>query len=451
MANQYWTNPSVLALAGEHGDPVAVITRIARTVALDAMADGWKGPPFDPFELARRQGIEVVPREELRDARTVPVADERVRVEFNPNRPRGRLRFSIAHELAHAFFPDAAEAIRYRSGPSARADDWQMEMLCNIAAAELLMPVGTFIALGGAPLELPDLMRLRNQYDVSTEALLRRVVTLSDEPVTFFTASRPGDDRSDTPFRLDYVLRSRDGAPSPPPHLILPMQTLVRHCTAVGYADGGRETWDPGLGPLDIQAVGIPPFPGRVMPRVAGLLRTPDQSASERPRIRHVLGDASEPRTGGHWIIGHIVNDRTPNWGGAFARVLSGKHHALQDEFRHWAADPANLALGRVHFAKLEDGNIVASMVAQRDYGPRGRLKYGVLREALEQVANEARQAGASVHLPRIGAGMAGGQWDVIEEIIDLTLVRCGIEVTVYTLPGEHFEPSAQTALPIGG
>jgi hypothetical protein len=50
--------------------------------------------------------VPAVPREDLYDARLVPAEGGRVRLEFNPTRPRGRVRFTIAHELAHTFFPD---------------------------------------------------------------------------------------------------------------------------------------------------------------------------------------------------------------------------------------------------------------------------------------------------------------------------------------------------------
>jgi hypothetical protein len=41
----------------------------------------------------------------------------------------------------------------------------------------------------------------------------------------------------------------------------------------------------------------------------------------------------------------------------------------------------------------------------------------------------------ASVHMPRIGSGQAGGNWDIIEELVDHHLCAQGIRVTVYDLP----------------
>ena len=60
---------------------------------------------------------------------------------------------------------------------------------------------------------------------------------------------------------------------------------------------------------------------------------------------------------------------------------------------------------------------MIVSMVAQQGYGPGAvtRLRYDALREALAAVADLAARTGASVHIPRIGAGQAGGRWDLIE------------------------------------
>jgi hypothetical protein len=48
----FWTNSSVLALGGEDADQI--VTERAQQIALQAMSEGWRGPPYDPFELADR-------------------------------------------------------------------------------------------------------------------------------------------------------------------------------------------------------------------------------------------------------------------------------------------------------------------------------------------------------------------------------------------------------------
>jgi O-acetyl-ADP-ribose deacetylase (regulator of RNase III) len=50
----------------------------------------------------------------------------------------------------------------------------------------------------------------------------------------------------------------------------------------------------------------------------------------------------------------------------------------------------------------------------------------------LKKLAAEAKNLEASVHMPRIGCGLAGGKWEEIEPIITDELTSQGIEVSVY-------------------
>lgn len=65
----------------------------------------------------------------------------------------------------------------------------------------------------------------------------------------------------------------------------------------------------------------------------------------------------------------------------------------------------------------------------------RPPIRYEAVRKGLENVAEFAIDHDASIHMPRIGAGLAGGDWHTIEGIIKETLAARGIEVTVYDLP----------------
>ena len=124
-------------------DPIEVITAEARNVVFRAFERGWAGPPFDPFALANLLAIETIPTSEVHDARTVPAGGNRFRIEFNPDRPHRRIRYSIFHEIAHTLFPDCALMIRNRGVHKASTgDEWQLETLCNLAAAEFLLPTG---------------------------------------------------------------------------------------------------------------------------------------------------------------------------------------------------------------------------------------------------------------------------------------------------------------------
>src|SRR5581483_10853484 len=169
IAEPTWTNKSVLALARE-ADPVEIVLAKARELTFSALELGWSGPPYDPFRLAELLNIRVIANEDVPDARTTPSAG-RLRIEFNPNRPAARINYSIAHEIGHSFFPDCAEMIRNRSKHAGSKDEWQLEMLCNLAAAEILMPIGTLREVDLEP-KIDRVLDLRKEYNVSIEAML---------------------------------------------------------------------------------------------------------------------------------------------------------------------------------------------------------------------------------------------------------------------------------------
>lgn len=373
--SRFWTNPSVLEFADGH-DPIEAVTVRAREIVFDAVQAGWNGPPFDPVGLARRLGIEVAARDDLSDARVFADGDH-LCIEFNPTRPRGRLRYSIAHEIAHTFFPDVGAELRHRTAMAAvddgtGDDDWQLEMLCNIAAAELLVPSIALPSdeLDEAVLDIDHLMALRAAFDVSAEAILRRAAQATHHAVTVFAAARVRDSSGAPAFRLDYSVPSRTWDAGLRRGLRFESKVLSM-CTAVGYTATGIEAWSSAGQEHAVSAVGLPPYPGQSLPRVGGLLLRDVSPSSAVPSISYVTGDATEPRGSAPRIIAHVVNDVARSWGGAgFAVQLGRRLPQGSQAYRAWTiARPDNLRLGQTHIVDLADGVTVASMVAQEGYG----------------------------------------------------------------------------------
>jgi O-acetyl-ADP-ribose deacetylase (regulator of RNase III) len=61
-------------------------------------------------------------------------------------------------------------------------------------------------------------------------------------------------------------------------------------------------------------------------------------------------------------------------------------------------------------------------------------IDYDALQKCLSKAGDEVSKFAASIHIPRIGAGLAKGDWTTIEELIDQELLKRGINVTVYDL-----------------
>lgn len=159
--------------------------------------------------------------------------------------------------------------------------------------------------------------------------------------------------------------------------------------------------------------------------------------------LRYLSGDATRPAGEGDKIIIHVCND-LGKWGKGFVLALSRRWMAPERKYREmfpregFVSNP--LRLGMVQFVEVELGMSVANMVAQHGIYPLGGkppIRYGELRYCLETVAGQALSEGASVHCPRIGAGLAGGDWQVIERMLHDTLVSKGVDVSVYDLPGK--------------
>ncbi|WP_217236542.1 macro domain-containing protein [Streptomyces sp. AC555_RSS877] len=152
--------------------------------------------------------------------------------------------------------------------------------------------------------------------------------------------------------------------------------------------------------------------------------------------IRYVRGDATVPSVKGVKLIAHVCND-IGGWGKGFVLALSRRWPEPEAAYRAWHRDRAanDFALGAVQFVQVERYVWVANMVGQRGIrtGSKGvPVRYEAIDTALGRLADKAEEIGASVHMPRIGCGLAGGKWPRVEPLITARLVRRGIGVTVY-------------------
>lgn len=407
-------------------------------MAMKAIEEGWKGPPYDPFALADLLKVSVVAREDIPEARTVPSPTGYL-IEFNPNRPRSRVKFSICHELAHTLFPNCAERVRNRvTHRDTKGDGWQLETLCNIAAAELLMPVGSAPSLEHGRLTIDAIRDAHKQHEVSTEAVLLRAIHVTDDQCCAFSSSRRATlGKSRERYFIDYAVGSRAWNGGPQTGKPLPDPSVVSECTAIGYTAKGHEVWDD-VGTVRIECIGLPPYPNQVYPRVIGIARPQRYIPVDVADITYLRGDATHPRGSGTQILAQLVNDGAFTWGAGFSLSVREKWPLAQKEFRNWAEhEPRALRLGNVHVSNLDDKFSIASLVAQHGYGPspRPRIRYMALRTCLEKLGHLATEKRATVHMPKIGSGQAGGTWNIIHELVQEAVCARGIKVFVYELP----------------
>ncbi len=146
--------------------------------------------------------------------------------------------------------------------------------------------------------------------------------------------------------------------------------------------------------------------------------------------IHYVIGDATQPQGDGNKIIVHVCNN-IGAWGAGFVLAISKRWKAPEIAYRA----KKSYHLGQVDFVRVEDNIIVANMVAQHGVGMRADgtppIDYGAVRACLNKVNDTAYHTGSSIHMPRIGCGLAGGDWKEIEKIISEV---ASVPVYVYDL-----------------
>ncbi|NXY98880.1 macro domain-containing protein [Streptomyces sp. BR123] len=152
--------------------------------------------------------------------------------------------------------------------------------------------------------------------------------------------------------------------------------------------------------------------------------------------LRIIDGDATSPQAKGPKIIAHVCND-IGGWGKGFVLALSKRWPEPEADFRAWHRSRAqnDFGLGAVRLVRVKDDTWVANMVGQRGIrtGSAGvPIRYDALERCLAALADHALELGASVHMPRIGCGLAGGKWSRVEPLVAKALSARGVAVTVY-------------------
>ncbi|MBZ4037399.1 macro domain-containing protein [Flavobacterium sp. 17A] len=151
--------------------------------------------------------------------------------------------------------------------------------------------------------------------------------------------------------------------------------------------------------------------------------------------IQYIKGDATSPEGSENKIIVHVCND-VGGWGKGFVMAISKRWKTPEKQYREWFKSKNDFELGKVQFVQVEEDLWVANLIGQhkinKDENGGAPIRYHAIEEGLEAVSDFAKTNKASVHMPRIGCGLAGGKWEMIEPIILETLSGNNIEVTVY-------------------
>lgn len=145
--------------------------------------------------------------------------------------------------------------------------------------------------------------------------------------------------------------------------------------------------------------------------------------------VHQIKGNVLEQ---GFGIVAHGCNCKG-GFGAGVALAVAKKHPEARNAYL-MKFNTEGWRLGDVQFVMGRDGHLIANCATQKDYMPRGKrhVDYDAVRACMEKVRDYAKEHNLSVACPKIGAGLAGGDWSIIKGILKEVFVD--YDITVFYL-----------------
>lgn len=149
---------------------------------------------------------------------------------------------------------------------------------------------------------------------------------------------------------------------------------------------------------------------------------------------------------GKNTVIAHVCNDRGL-WGAGVSGAIGNKWPNAEQGYRTWYSLQHKSLLDELMLPVFSIGNIsytcvdaknnvhVCNMIAQkgvRNSENQKPLDMQALQKCLFKLAEDAKFDGNDVIMPKIGAGLGGGDWDEIRIMIENIFDSYGVNVTIY-------------------
>lgn len=175
-----WRSEAAKSLCATHGadDPVSIILRLAEQLVADT---GLSRPAKNLKILASFQDIIDIQECQMPDAGRLVPTERGLVVQVNASHLLPKRNFSACHEIGHTLIPSFHDAgVLQRRIDLSTGEfnvDEEEEFLCDVAASEILLPTGEFLAAAPAqPLRFEILPYLASEFEASLEATANKLV-----------------------------------------------------------------------------------------------------------------------------------------------------------------------------------------------------------------------------------------------------------------------------------
>jgi O-acetyl-ADP-ribose deacetylase (regulator of RNase III) len=149
---------------------------------------------------------------------------------------------------------------------------------------------------------------------------------------------------------------------------------------------------------------------------------------SENGKISYIKGNIVD--VGGPAIIVHGVNCQGAMNSGVARAIREKWPEVYQSYENYFITTPRQTLLGSVNVVQIEPTLIVINGFTQEFYGKDEKqyVSYEALRLVFEKAARLQgwKKLYHQIYFPKIGAGLGGGDWNIISKIIEESLSNCG-------------------------
>ena len=154
--------------------------------------------------------------------------------------------------------------------------------------------------------------------------------------------------------------------------------------------------------------------------------------------VKMQKGDATVPvKSDKLVIIAHVCNN-VDAWGRGFVVPLGNKYPMAKEAFHRAKRDySSEEVLGKVQLTSISPVLYIANMFEQNGLRSKANpipLKMDSLEKCLRTVFKLAASKKAIVQMPKIGAGLAGGNWNEIFKLIELVSSEYDVECYILEL-----------------
>lgn len=131
--------------------------------------------------------------------------------------------------------------------------------------------------------------------------------------------------------------------------------------------------------------------------------------------VKYVKGNLFESEAD---LICHGVNC-AGGFGSGVAGQIAKIYPEVREEYLKFHKE-TGWNLGYVQVVSVNDGKFVINCATQQEYYPRNKIHadYDAIKTCMIKVKHLAQTMNMSIAMPKIGAGLAGGDWNKIEMIL---------------------------------